>query len=117
VSDPSEPRLTEMESRVLGLIGPEDSGITAAEMADALGVSPEEAIDLLVSAASKVHALIGPSISKEVHTHPDHPMDAEELLSHLRFMHARGVPRYELLDPGELPVLHSRLHFEPPSPA
>jgi DNA-binding CsgD family transcriptional regulator len=115
VSDSGEPPLTEMESRVLRLVGDE---ATESAIAEALDLSPKEVIALLERVMYKLHGPDQPRISEKGHTHPgDHAMGDEELLSHLHFMHARGVPRYNALDPEELPDLHNRLHFEPPSPA
>lgn len=115
MSDPGEPALTEMESRALRLVGDE---ATESDMAQALDLSPTEVIALLERAMYKLHGPVHPIISEKGHTHPrNHAMDDEELFSHLHFMHARGVPRYNVLDPEELPGLHRRLHFEPPSPA
>jgi DNA-binding CsgD family transcriptional regulator len=115
VPDPGEPALTAMESRVLRLVGDE---ATESAIAEALDLSPKEVIALLERAMYKLHGPVQPRISEKGHTHPEnHAMGDEELLSHLHFMHARGVPRYNVLDPEELPGLHSRLHWEPPSPA
>jgi DNA-binding CsgD family transcriptional regulator len=115
VSDPGEPALTEMERRVLRLVGDE---ATERDIALELDLSPTEMIALLERAMYKLHGPVQPIISEKGHDHPaDQSMDDEELLSHLHFMHARGVPRYNVLDPEELPGLHSRLHFDPPSPA
>jgi two-component system response regulator DesR len=51
------------------------------------------------------------------HPHPA-PMDDVGLLAHLRFMHARGVQRYHLMDSAGLWRLHRLMHREPPpSPA
>jgi hypothetical protein len=111
------PELTETERRVLGLIA---EGKTAVEVLSASGLNLEEFTLCVESAVAKAQILMGVRNSREVvdHSHPHNPMDDEEILSHLRFMHPPGIPRYDLRAPEELRRLHLLLHFEPsPSPA
>lgn len=105
-----------MESRVFKLMA---EGRHDADVASTLGLSRQEVRTHVNSVLAKLEvqrklAAASKLVARDDHSHPDHPMDDDELLSHLRFLHVRGVPRYHLLDPDELPSLHRTLHHGPP---
>lgn len=110
--DQADSELTEIETRVLELAA---EGRHDADVASMLGLPPEEVRAHVENAFAKLELqrkLVAASkmVARDNHTHPDHSMNDEELLAHLRFLHARGVPKYHLVDPDELPSLHRSLH-------
>jgi DNA-binding NarL/FixJ family response regulator len=117
--------LTKLEWRTIGLLANgadeatiastlglprEEVGLHVAGLLDKLGV-PERIDEALRRIGSN------PMTTGNEHPHPS-PLDDVQLLAHLRFMHARGIPRFREAAPEELRRFHDLMHGEPPpSPA
>jgi hypothetical protein len=106
--------LTDLERKIVEIL---DRGERVADVAAALGISMDEARRCARGALAKLMPEPWADLSDRLDNvleedHPDvgAPLEGDQLLAHLRFRHARGVPRYHVADPVDLPTLHRRLH-------
>jgi DNA-binding NarL/FixJ family response regulator len=119
VDDPTY-GLTPGERDVLGLLA---EGLTSRAIAPRLGMSTSEARSYVQSILEKLNAdrrdsAITIAIGEEPDPSTDHPhltpMTHEQLLSHLRSMHARGTAPFNPLDFDNHREVHAKLHRQPP---
>jgi DNA-binding NarL/FixJ family response regulator len=116
--------LTELEWKTIGLLA---EGVDEVTIASTLGLPPDSVGEHLSRLLDKLGI---PERADEAlrrlgweptmgghHPHPN-PMDDAQLLVHVRFMHARGIPQYGSVDAEELRRLHDLMHGgTAPSPA
>lgn len=116
--------LTARERDVLGLLA---DGMDGRTIADRLNMTRAEVRSDVQSLLEKlqVHSrleAITKAISEARDPSTDHPhvtpMTDDEILAHLRFMHARGIASLSPVDFDNMRELHAQLHQQlPPSPA
>lgn len=110
------PELTDFEQRVVEILA---RGERVSDVAAALGISMNEARECVRGVLAKLEPEPWASLSDRLNAalEEDHPhedlLEGDGLLAHLRFRHVRGVPRYHVVDPNDLPRLHRQLHRGP----
>jgi DNA-binding NarL/FixJ family response regulator len=113
-------RLTPRERDVLDLLVEGADGRTIAARLD---MTTAEVRSHVQSILEKLHvdsrlAAITKAISEAPDPSTDHPhltpMTDDQLLTHLRYMHARGIAPFSPVDFDNLRELHAKLHRQPP---
>jgi DNA-binding NarL/FixJ family response regulator len=113
-------KLTPLERDVLGLLveGPDERTI-----ATQLDLTKGEVRSLVQNILEKLHvhsrlAAAVKAISEVPNPSTDHPhltpMTDDQILAHLRYMHARGIAPFSPADSDNLRELHEKLHRQPP---
>jgi len=113
-------KLTPRERAVLGLLV---EGADERTIATQLDMSKGEVKSHVQNILEKLHvysrlAAAIKAISEVPNPSTDHPhltpMTDDELLTHLRYMHARGIAPFSPADSDNLRELHEKLHRQPP---